>query len=165
MQIGKNHKILKFIILLLKDNQCYFILDLHTYFVSTCTHVYTHTHTHTHHWITLYKQPMIFFPFNIPINTHLQHYFRGWFLSLCVSFSHSVVSHSLQPQGLQHTRLPCSTQSPRVHSNSCPLSWWYHPAIASSVVPFLLPSVFPNHLILLGCFKATVNIFGMNQSL
>ena len=45
MQIGKNHKILKFIILLLKDNQCYFILDLHTYYVSTCTHVYTHTHT------------------------------------------------------------------------------------------------------------------------
>ena len=51
-----------------------------------------------------------------------------------VQFSHSVVSDSLWPHGLQHTRPPCP--SPRVCSNSCPLSWWCHPTISSSVIPF-----------------------------
>ena len=51
-------------------------------------------------------------------------------------FSHSVVSNSLWPHGLQHTRLPCSSPSPRACSNSCPLSWWCHPTISSSVIPF-----------------------------
>ena len=44
--------------------------------------------------------------------------------------------HSLQTCGLQHTRLPCPSPSPRVCSNSSPLSWWYHPTILSSVAPF-----------------------------
>ena len=54
-----------------------------------------------------------------------------------VQFSRSVVSDSLQPHGPQHAR-PCypSLPTPRVYSNSCPLSRWYHPAISSSVVPF-----------------------------
>ena len=47
----------------------------------------------------------------------------------------SVVSDSLQPHGLQHTRLPCPSSTPRAYSNSCPLSWWCHPTISSSVVP------------------------------
>ena len=51
-------------------------------------------------------------------------------------FSHSVVSDSLWPHGLQHTRLPCPSLSPGACSNSCPLSWWCHPTISSSVVPF-----------------------------
>ena len=51
-------------------------------------------------------------------------------------FSHSVVSDSLWPHGLQHSRLPCPSPSPRVCSNSCPLSWWCHPTLSSSVVPF-----------------------------
>ena len=51
-------------------------------------------------------------------------------------FSCSVVSDSLQPHGLQHTRLLCPSPSPRVCSNSCPLSWWYFPIILSSVIPF-----------------------------
>ena len=51
-------------------------------------------------------------------------------------FSCSVVSNYLQPHGLQHTRLPCPSQSPWVCSNSCPLSRWCHPTISSSVVPF-----------------------------
>ena len=42
----------------------------------------------------------------------------------------------LRPHGLQHTRLPCPSPTPRAYSNSCPLSWWYHPAICSSVVLF-----------------------------
>ena len=50
--------------------------------------------------------------------------------------SHSIVSNSLPPHGLQHTRLPCPSPSPRVYSNSCPLNRWCHPTISSSVVPF-----------------------------
>ena len=42
----------------------------------------------------------------------------------------------LWPHGLQHARLPCPLLSPRVCSNSCPLSWWCHPTILSSVIPF-----------------------------
>ena len=53
-----------------------------------------------------------------------------------VQFSCSVVSDSLQPHELQHTRPPCPSPTPRVHSNSCPSSQWCHPAISSSVVPF-----------------------------
>ena len=51
-------------------------------------------------------------------------------------FSRSVVSDSLRPRGLQHARLPCPSLSPRVCSNSCPLSQWCHPNISSSVTPF-----------------------------
>ena len=51
-------------------------------------------------------------------------------------FSHSVMSNSLQPHGLQHARLPCPSLSPGVCSNSCPLSQWCHPTISSSVIPF-----------------------------
>ena len=46
------------------------------------------------------------------------------------------MSSSLWPHGLQHSRLPCPSPSPRVCSNSCPLSWWCHPTISSSVAPF-----------------------------
>ena len=50
-------------------------------------------------------------------------------------FRHSVVSDSLWPHGLQHTRLPCPSPSPGVCSNSCPLNQWCHPTISSSVTP------------------------------
>ena len=53
-----------------------------------------------------------------------------------VQFSHSFVSDSLQPHELRHTRLPCPSPTPGVHSDSHPLSRWCHPAISSSVVPF-----------------------------
>ena len=52
-----------------------------------------------------------------------------------VQFSHSVVSNSLQPHELQHTRLPCPSPTPKACSNSCPSNWWCHPTISSSVVP------------------------------
>jgi len=55
---------------------------------------------------------------------------------LLLLFSHSAMSDSLQPHGLQHARLPCPSLSPGVSSNSHPLSWWCHPTISSSVVPF-----------------------------
>ena len=53
-----------------------------------------------------------------------------------VQFSCLVVSDSLRPHESQHTRPPCPSPSPRVHSNSHPSSPWCHPAISSSVVPF-----------------------------
>ena len=53
----------------------------------------------------------------------------------CCSVPQSCPS-SLQPHGLQHSRLPCPSLSPRVSSNSCPLSQWCHPTISSSVIPF-----------------------------
>ena len=52
-----------------------------------------------------------------------------------VQFS-SAVSNSLQPYGLQHTRLPCPSPAPRGYPNSCPLSQWCHITISSSLVPF-----------------------------
>ena len=55
---------------------------------------------------------------------------------ISVWFSCSVVSDSLSPHGLQHTRLPYPSPTPRVYSNSCPSIQWCHPAISSSVVPF-----------------------------
>ena len=63
---------------------------------------------------------------------------NGYLLLLLssVQFTCSVVSNSLQPHGVQHARPPCPSPTPGVHSNSCPLSWWCHPTISSSVVPF-----------------------------
>ena len=49
--------------------------------------------------------------------------------------SRSVVSDSLQPHESQHARPPCPSPTPGVHSDSCPSSQWWHPAISSSVVP------------------------------
>ena len=51
-------------------------------------------------------------------------------------FNCSVVSDSLWPRGLQHTRLPCPSPTPGAYSNSCASRWWCHPTILSSVVPF-----------------------------
>ena len=53
-----------------------------------------------------------------------------------VQFSGSVMSDSLRTHGLQHARPPCPSPTPGVYPNSCPLSWWCHPTISSSVVPF-----------------------------
>ena len=54
------------------------------------------------------------------------------FLSVLLLFSHPVVSHSLRPHGLQHTRPPCPSPSPEVCSSSCLLHLWCYPAISSS---------------------------------
>ena len=53
-----------------------------------------------------------------------------------VQISHSVMSDSLQPHGLQHARLPCPSPTPGAYSNSCPSRRWCHPSISSSVSPF-----------------------------
>ena len=46
------------------------------------------------------------------------------------------MSNSLQPHRLQHVKLPCRSSTPGACSNSCPLSWWCHPTISSSIIPF-----------------------------
>ena len=56
-------------------------------------------------------------------------YFGGY----CSSVTQSCPSS--QRNGLQHARLPCPSPSPRPYSNSCPLSWWGHPTVSSSVIP------------------------------
>ena len=61
---------------------------------------------------------------------------HNYWLLLLLLFSHSVVSDSLWPHGWQHARLPRPSPSPRAWSNSCLLSWWCHPTISSSVIPF-----------------------------
>ena len=53
-----------------------------------------------------------------------------------VQFSRSVLFDSLWPHESQHARPSCPSPTPRVHSNSCPLRQWCHPAISSSVIPF-----------------------------
>ena len=60
--------------------------------------------------------------------------FYGFFTS--VQFSRSVVSKSLQPHEPRHDMPPCPSPIPGVYPNSCPLSWWCHPTISSSVIPF-----------------------------
>ena len=57
-------------------------------------------------------------------------------LPLCNQFSHSVVSDSLWPHKLQHTRPPCPSPTPGVYPNSCPSSQWCHPTISSSAISF-----------------------------
>ena len=70
-----------------------------------------------------------------------------------VQSSHSVMSNSLRPRGLQHARPPCPSPTPGVYSNSCPLSQSCHPTISSFVIPF------SSHL---QCFPASGS-FQMSQ--
>ena len=86
-----------------------------------------------------------FIPTSIFVKVRLRHFLffivletkasRCFFTSVG-QFSCSVVSDSLRPHGLQHSRLRCPSPTPRACSNSCPSSWWCHPTIPSSVVPF-----------------------------
>ena len=65
-------------------------------------------------------------------------------MRLLLSFSHQIMSNSFQLHGLQHSRLPCTSPSPRVCPSSCPLTWWCHPTISSSVTSFSsCPQSFP----------------------
>ena len=69
-----------------------------------------------------------------------------------IQFSRSVMSNYLQPHESQHEGPPCSSPTPGIHSNSCTLSWWCHPTISSSVVPF---SSCPQSLPALGSFPVS----------
>ena len=69
-----------------------------------------------------------------------------------VQFSYSVVSDSLRPHELQHSRPPCPSPTHGVYPNPCPSSQWCHPAISSSVIPF---SSCPQSLPALGSFPVS----------
>ena len=56
--------------------------------------------------------------------------------NVSAQFSLSIMSNSLQPHGRKHAWLPCPPPTPGACSNSCPSSWWCHPTISSSVIPF-----------------------------
>ena len=95
--------------------------------------VYIYTHTHSYGVYT-----------HIPMVTYSNKHHSGrWhiytYTYMCIytsQFSRSVVADSLQPHGLQNTRLPFPSPTPRTWSNSCPLSQWCHPTISSSAIPF-----------------------------
>ena len=80
-------------------------------------------------WFNLHSSP----PIEVRRGVGLQ--LRTLLSQGSVQFSHSVVSNSLRPQGLQHAKLPCPSPTPGASSNSRPSSQWCHPTI-SSVVPF-----------------------------
>ena len=79
-----------------------------------------------------------------------------------VQFSHSVMSDSLQPHEPQHARPPWPSPTPRVYPNPCPLSWWCHPTISSSIVPF---SSFPQSLPVSGSFQMSQLFTSGSQSI
>ena len=73
--------------------------------------------------------------------------FYKYFCKYCCNYNVRILSSgqfnsvaqscpTLRPHGLQHIRPPCPSPTPVVYPNSCPLNWWSHPAISSSVVPF-----------------------------
>ena len=73
---------------------------------------------------------------NVPIYWKLDYNKIALTFFSSVQFSHSVVSDSLRPRESQHARPPCPSPTPGVYSDSCPSSWWCHPDISSSVIPF-----------------------------
>ena len=94
-------------------------------------------------WFTLLQQvkmsTSMFLSYSVTITKCFQ--LCPWDLIL---FSCSVMSNSLQLHGLQYTRVPCPSLPPRACSNSWPLSWWCHPTISSSAIPFSsCPQSFP----------------------
>ena len=73
-----------------------------------------------------------------------QKYNIEWEKPCSVQFSHSFMSDTLQPHGLQHARFPCPSPAPGAYSNSCLSNQWCHPTISSSVIPFSsCPQSFP----------------------
>ena len=83
-----------------------------------------------------------------------------------VQFSHSVMSDSLQPHELQHSRLPCPSPTPRASSNTCQSRWWCHPTISPSVDPFSCLQSFPasGSIPMRQFFTSTVQSTGVSTS-
>ena len=82
---------------------------------------------------------MLYNPFNVLLNSvcfYLVENFCIYVYQRSVQFSCSVMSDSLWSHGLQHTRLPCPSPTPRAYSNSCALNQWCRLTISSSAVPF-----------------------------
>ena len=82
--------------------------------------------------------------FMAPMDCSMPSLYINIYYIYLVQFCHSVMSNSLWPHELQHTRPLCPSPTPGDHLNPCPLSRWYHPTISSSVVPFSsCPQSFP----------------------
>ena len=79
-----------------------------------------------------------------------------------VQFSHSVVSDSWRPHGLQHARPPCPSPTPRVYPNSCTLNRWCHPTISFSIISF---SFCPQSLPASGSFQVSLLSASGGQSI
>ena len=73
--------------------------------------------------------------FQVKIFMSPNSYIFSYLQFISVQFSRLVMSNSLRPHGLQQTRFPCPSPILGAYSNSCPLSWWCHPTVSSSVVP------------------------------
>ena len=104
----------------------------------------------------------IFIVFNLGSQKHCccEYWWTSLYLNTCFKFFgcisrsgvaktydnsvQSVMSDSLWPHGLQHTRLPYPLPTPGACSNSCPSSWWCHSTISSCYLLLLLPSVLPS---------------------
>ena len=78
---------------------------------------------------------ILLFPESFESKLKTAEYLSMYFSRRTVQFSRSVESSSLWHHGLQYARPPCPSPTPRVYSNSCPLSQWCHPAISSFVIP------------------------------
>ena len=117
--------------------------------------------------IKVYLSYLLYFVFTsfhssiwIVSKSYLSHYLIK--MPSSVQFSNSVVSSSLWPYEPQHARPPCPSPTPGVHSNPCPLSWWYHSTMSSSVVPF---SFCPQSLPASGSFQMTQLFASGSQSI
>ena len=115
-------------------------------------------YTHAHQRITWFLiMPIVLWLKNTDLTWKATYYFchmllytdKCWYTIRSDQISRSVRSDSLQPHELQHARPPCPSPTPGVHSDSHPSSWWCHPAISSSVIPF---SSRPQSLPALGSF-------------
>ena len=116
-----------------------------------------------HFWV-LFSVPFMYMSFFVPIShcfdycrlVELSEVWEGYasytvlfpqdcfgYSGSSIQFSSSVMSDSLRPHRLQHSRLPCPSSTPRAYSNSCPLSRYCHPTILSSVVAFSHLQFFP----------------------
>ena len=88
-------------------------------------------------WFCIFLNFSLDFPYiYICMYVHIYIYIYICLYVCSVQYRHSVMSDSLQPHELQHTRPPCPSPTPGVYPNSCPLSWWCHLTISSFVVPF-----------------------------
>ena len=116
-----------------KDSDMTEILSERT---NTRVRTHTHTYTHTHSFMTFTNRGSIIDGIYNSTRSNMLFQFTSLAIS-SIQFSHSVMSDSLQPHGLlQHVRPLCPSPTPGAFSNSCPLSWWFHPTISSSVIPF-----------------------------